>query len=289
MDARGYENVGPGDRASGGGFRSSPQGTPPERAASCEGHASRTKGRRCGNGGLGGLRLPRLTPCVAVVLSLATVLASSTEARAQSAPPQSPYSMFGGKLLDGGQSAIGAGFGWPGLFFEYDIGVSSAFNLGFRGDLYFGNPFGGFDVGLGFGFAVPMRIRIAQLQRVDLALKLAPRFFAGQLDVNQADLRDKAFVVGIGFEPGLLVGVRVHEKVNVIAGVSFPVLFAIDTDHEQTEVWFPIAAFGGAELALSDEFNLFGTLGVGPSIHAGGRRTKAEAYFGLYLGFEYAL
>lgn len=226
--------------------------------------------------------------CALVVLAGAVLLASA-DARAQSTVPEGPFSTLGGKLLPAHEQAIAAGFGWPGMFFEYDIGVSNPFNLGFRGDLYFGNPFGGFDVGLGFGFAVPMRLRIAQIKRVDLALKLAPRFFAGQLDVNQRDFRDKAFVIGIGFEPGILVGVRVHEKVNVIAGVSFPFLLAIDTNHDETEVWFPIAAFGGAELALSDRFNLFGTLGVGPSIHGGGRRTKAEAYFGLLLGFQYRL
>ena len=222
-------------------------------------------------------------------MALGAALLAASPARAQSAAPDSPFSTLGGKLLTAHEQAIAAGFGWPGMFFEYDIGVSNAFNLGFRGDLYFGNPFGGFDVGLGFGFSVPMRLRIAQIKRVDLALRLAPRFFAGQLDVNQADLRDKAFVIGIGFEPGILVGVRVHRIVNIVAGVSFPFLLAIDLDHDSTEVWFPIAAFGGAEVSLSDRFNLFGTLGVGPSIHGGGRRTRAEAYFGLAIGFQYRL
>ena len=89
----------------------------------------------------------------AFFLALALVIAAPATARAQSVP-EGPLSMFGGKLLRGHEQAIAAGFGWPGMFFEYDIGVSNPFNLGFRGDLYFGNPFGGFDVGLGFGFSV---------------------------------------------------------------------------------------------------------------------------------------
>lgn len=219
-------------------------------------------------------------------LAFAAVLLAAAPARAQSASPESPFSTLGGKLLDHGEDAIATGFGWPGIFFEYDLGVSSSFNLGFRGDLYFGNPFGGFDVGLGFGFAVPMRLRIAQLHRVDLAIKLAPRFYLGQLDANRRDFDDKAFVLGIGFEPGILVGVRVHEQVNIIAGASFPLLFAFDADHEEMEVWFPVVAFGGAEIGLSPNFNLFGQVSVGPAIHGGGDRTRAEALFALMFGLE---
>lgn len=222
--------------------------------------------------------------------ALAAVLFASSAASAQQqAVPEGPISTLGGKLLDAHESAIAAGFGWPGLFFEVDWGVSSAFNFGLRADLYFGSPFGGFDVGLGFGFAVPMRIRIARLGRVDLAVKLAPRFFVGQLDVNQADRTDHAFVLGFGFEPGMLVGVRVHRQVNVVASATFPFLIALDFDHEETEVWFPIVVSGGAELGLSDRFNLFGLLSVGPSIHGGGRHTRAEAYFGLMFGLQYRL
>lgn len=222
-------------------------------------------------------------------MALSAVLLGTSAAQAQHAVPEGPFSTLGGKLLQGHDNAFVAGFGWPGLFAEYDVGVSSSFNLGFRGDLYFGNPFGGFDVGLGFGFAVPMRVRIAQVGRVDLAVKLAPRFFMGQLDVNQRDFRDRAFVLGFGFEPGLLVGVRVHQKVNIIAGASFPFLFAIDFDHEVSEVWFPIVAFGGCELGLSDRLNLFGAVSVGPSIHGGGDRTRAEAFFGLVFGLQWKI
>lgn len=226
------------------------------------------------------------TRSIILACALGAVLCIARTAEAQQGAPDSPFSTIGGKVLDRGDNAIVAGFGWPGLFFEYDIGIANGFNLGFRGDLYFGNPFGGFDVGLGFGFAVPMRLRIAQLRRVDLAILLKPRFYLGQLDSNRRDFRDDPFVIGFGFEPGLLVGVRVHEKVNVVAGATFPFMIAFVVDHEATEVWFPVVAFGGAELGLSERFNLFGIVSVGPSIHGGGDRTRAEAVFGLVFGLQ---
>jgi hypothetical protein len=226
---------------------------------------------------------------VVSALVLAAVLSTARVSEAQPAVADGPLSTLGGKLLAGGDSAIATGFGWPGLFFEYDIGVSNAFNLGFRGDLYFGNPFGGFDVGLGFGFSVPMRVRIAQLRRVDIAVELAPRFYVGQLDANRRDFSDKAFVIGFGFEPGILIGVRVHRQVNIVAGASFPFLIALDVDHEEMEVWFPVVAFGGAELGLSERFNLFGAISVGPAIHGGGDRTRAEALFALVFGLQWKL
>jgi len=230
------------------------------------------------------MKIVQRTVLSAVVL--AAVVSVAAPSQAQSTVPEGPFSTLGGKLLSSGENALAAGFGWPGIFFEYDLGVSNAFNLGFRGDLYFGNPFGGFDVGLGFGFAVPMRVRIAQLRRVDLALKLSPRFFVGQLDANRRDFSDNTFAIGIGFEPGILVGVRVHRQVNIIAGASFPFMVAFVVDHEEMEVWFPIVAFGGAEVGLSETFNLFGAISVGPAIHGGGDRTRAEALFALVFGLQ---
>ncbi|MBI2895246.1 MAG: hypothetical protein HYY06_16955 [Deltaproteobacteria bacterium] len=226
-----------------------------------------------------------------VLASLLSVLTAPIAARCQRARDQGPpFSVFGGELLRSSESTIAAGFGWPGLFVQYDAGVSQRFGIGFRGDLFFGSPVGGFDTGMGFGLSVPMRLQLIRLRRVGIALKLAPRFFVGQLDVNRGKGHpDDELLLGFGFETGPLVSVHVHRQIDVIAGLTVPFLLAVDVDDRFSEVWFPVVAFGGAELSLSRDFNLWSTVSIGPAIHGGELATKAEAYFWFMFGFEYRI
>lgn len=225
------------------------------------------------------------------LLALVAVLAVPIGARAQrSAAAGPPFSVFGGRLLRTSESVIAAGFGWPGLFVQYDLGLSERLGLGFRGDLFFGSPVGGFDTGMGFGLSVPMRLKLIHLRRVDIALRLSPRFFVGQLDVNRGRGHpDDELLLGFGLETGPLVSVHVHRQVDVIAGLTMPFLIAVDVDDRFSEVWFPIVVFGGAEFSLSRDFDLWSTVSIGPAIHGGELSTKAEAYFWFMFGFAYRI
>lgn len=76
---------------------------------------------------------------------------------------------------------------------------------------------------------VPLTIRLYQKDqiRLDLYTKIGGRF-QGVLDPDKNDKRDSVLnSTALIFEPGLLVTVKLSEKLNIQSGVTFPVLYQV--------------------------------------------------------------
>lgn len=218
-------------------------------------------------------------------------------------------SQFGGQTLPG-RNALAAGGLYPSLWFQFTLGLSRRFDLGFRGDLFYASPLEN-EYGPGLGFSLPMRLALTQGGKVSIALKLAPSVIAGEFEDDELDGRycrhtaggwrcwndpddfydgynDDDFGFGMGFEFGVLMGIPV-KIVNIIVGITSPFHIVFFEDHDGADIYFPIAGYGGAEVRLTDRLNVFGLIQPGVSYHSNERGTEMEGFFRFWAGIEYAL
>jgi hypothetical protein len=75
--------------------------------------------------------------------------------------------------------------------------------------------------------SIPLTLRLYEKEqiRLDLYTKIGARF-QGVLDPDKNDNRDSLLTsTALAFEPGLLVTVKLNDKLNLQSGVTFPLLF----------------------------------------------------------------
>ena len=219
-------------------------------------------------------------------------------------------SQLGGQTLQG-RNALATGGLYPGLWFQFTMGLSPRFDLGFRGDLNYASPLET-TYGPNFVFSLPMRLSIAHGQKVSVALKLAPSFLAGEMEDDEfkgqychavgptgwhchrglngfyGDAADSDFGMGFGFEFGVLVGIPV-KIVNIIFGLTTPFAIVFFEDHDGADIYIPFAGFGGAEIRVGERLNVFGLIQPGMSVHTTTYGTEMEGFFRFWGGIEYAL
>lgn len=219
--------------------------------------------------------------------------------------PAGGSSQFGGQILQ--RNALAAGGLYPGLFFQYTMGMSRRFDLGFRGDLYYASPVET-TYGPGLGFSLPMRLGLLQGQKLSIALRMQPSFIMGDFEDDHGychshgrdgwhchdnrgdfyDYDDDDFGIGFGFEFGVLFGIPVR-IVNIIFGITTPFTIVFFEDHDGADVFFPVAGFGGVEVRVAERLNVLGLVQPGITFHSNEARHHTEGFFRLWGGIEYAL
>lgn len=216
------------------------------------------------------------------------LFASESSALAQglprSVPTNGPFSLQGARTLRRGESALMAGLGWPSAFFEYDIGISQRFNLGFRGDLYYGSPFLDFITAFGGGFSVPMRIHLWGRNRIDIGFGLRPGIDVGESELfgQEGVFRDDAgFAIHLG-DPAFLFDITPIDVLTVFARAEVQLALVFVPDPDETYFVGTVSFSGGIELSLARDLNLFVLSGVGPGFAKRGK-------FGRRLHFRFAI
>ena len=222
-----------------------------------------------------------------VLLSMPAVAGAQDDSRG-------PFSLRGGKLIGNGEQAIAAGFGWPGVFFEWDTGISSDFGLGVRGDVLYGSPTSSsgslLETHLGALVSAPMRLALSESRKVGIALGLRPGVYVGQFSGSRgARFGDDSTGLGFLVEGGILLTIAVSESLNVVCGGTVPVLVLVVLDADGTELFFPVVPFGGIELGLADDLNLSAVLEFGPALHVHEPEAELEATIRALFGIQYLL
>jgi hypothetical protein len=214
-------------------------------------------------------------------------------------------SIMGGQTLPKGRNAIAAGGFYPSMAWgQFTFGLAQSFDLGLRGDFFYASPLATGPFGYGFGFSVPMRVGISQTNKVGFALKLAPDVIMGDFadydygacysyrgDVichgdpywNRRYYNDR-YADEFGFGVGFPVSI-----VNIITGITTPFHIVFLSDADVTGIIFPIAPFGGAEVRLTDDLNVFGMGQFGISIESWSGYRDTDSFFRFWAGIEYAL
>lgn len=221
---------------------------------------------------------------------LLVVTAPTQAQRAASGPTEGPFSLWGARTLRQRQSALMAGIGWPSAFFEFDFAPSNRFNLGFRGDLYYGSPFLDFNTAFGGGFSVPMRIHLWGKDRVDLGIGFRPG-----LDIGEAALfgrsgiyeNDAGFAIHFG-DPAFLFDITPTDSLTIFARAEVQLALVLVPDAEDEYFVATVSFTGGIEIALSRDLNLFVLTGVGPGFTRRGRFDR-RFHFRFAFGIQFLL
>ena len=252
----------------------------------------------------------RALPLAVCALLLAVPVASEAQRRPFNA---GGVSVLGGQILPQNHNALAAGGLYPSIAWgQYTFALGRTFDLGLRGDLFWASPLSTNAFGWGFGFGVPMRIGLSQGQKVSFALKLAPDFIIGEFGSDYYgcyhdrfgtlycrgqpgwsrryynDYYGDDYGYGFGVDFGLLVGIPVS-IVNIICGITSPFHLVYLSDAEVTGFSFPIAPFGGAEVRLTDNLNVFGMFQFGVAFETWEGYHSNDGYFRFWAGIEYAM
>lgn len=225
---------------------------------------------------------------------LFALLSVPSASLAQEGSSRGPFSIHGGRLIGNGESALSAGAGWPGAYFQYDLGISSSFDLGLRGDLLWGAPTTTtgslLQTHVGLLASAPMRLALSETRKIGMALGLRPGVYLGRFTGSRgARFGDDATGLGFLVEPSILFTIAPTRSVNVVAGARLPVLVLLVPDAGVTELYFPILPFGGLELGLADDLNATFLLAFGPGLHVHEPETGLEVGFQALFGISYLL
>ncbi len=253
-----------------------------------------------------GSRRAGLLSCVVAVAVLAPGAASAQRRMFNAGG----VSQLGGQIVPPNRNALMAGGLYPSIMWgQYTLGMSQTFDLGLRADFYIASPLSTGDFGMGFGFGVPMRIGLSDSNKVSFALKLAPDFVLGEFGDNdwgwcysdrfgrrycqgnrdwRDDYYDDPFGIGFGLEFGLLVGIPVS-IVNIVTGITSPIHFVYVDGPDDFVFVFPFAPFGGAEVRVADDLNVFGMFQFGMAIQKWENDTDLDGFFRFWAGIQYAM
>ncbi len=213
---------------------------------------------------------------LAAALGLSIVVLAAT-AHAQRLGDR--YSMLGAPLRSG-QNVVGGGLGWPGLWGQYDMGLSDGFSLGLRAGLGYGSPIA-FQGGYGLSVAVPMRIGLSSGDKVSIALTLTPTgdllfggystwgpYCTGPFGTYNCWVTATYAIFSFGFEPGVMVGINLgrNKPITVLVGGAVPLAWYLPTGGNAGG-WFAgaVVAQGGVEIQVIPKLNVGGLLRVGPA------------------------
>jgi hypothetical protein len=233
------------------------------------------------------------------------VLASGSVAAARRPRVVRTVSVEGGQTLGRGGAALATGGLFPGVFVEYLTGVDDRADVGVRGDLFWSSPYSAEGFGTGLGVSLPLRLGLARGPHAAVAFRVAPDMVLGRFgpmagcDCVARDAFGSCIELacdgpargrpgmGIGCDLGVNVGIPIG-NVNVLAGASSPIHYVVSPG--RTDLYVPIAPFGGAEVRLANDLNVFGLAQLGTALHdPSGQPTRAETFARLWGGIEVGL
>lgn len=203
-------------------------------------------------------------------------------------PTSGVLSLWSGRTLGNGHTAVAAGVGWPGLFVELAFALSSRFNIGGRLQVNYGSPLMGMGTGIGGDVQVPIRYHFFGRADLDLALAIRPGFTFGQgALVGQEGTFANDFGWGTRLDAGVLLGAHVSDAVTltlgVLAGVGLSEVTGTDL-----EVFGSFYGTTGLEIVVSRDTMIFALVEGGYGL-ARGERFDTTVILRLWLGLAYEL
>ena len=196
---------------------------------------------------------------------LIAVLALAEPARADDRPTSGDMSLFSGRTLGNGETALAAGLGWPWLWGQITLAPSSTFNLGIRGLVLYGSPIMGLGSGVGGGASLPIRIWIGGTEKLDVSIAIEPGGAAGEgaLAGQEATFADDFGWLVFG-DAGVLLGMQLSEAVTLTLGALGEVAYVSVPDSSDGDhlVGGALAALG-IEALMSRDTMLFADLRAG--------------------------
>ena len=208
-------------------------------------------------------------------------------------------SLQSGRTLGVGETMIGAAAGWPWIWAQVELGLSSAFNLGVRVAMLYGSPIMALEAGVGGELAVPMRIHVYGQHDHDLDVSIfaTPAFTFGEA----AGVGEGGTVFSGDFgwssrlELGALIGYRAMERFTLLFGLGGHVGFVHTEAVGDPEVIGGLLARFGLEGLISRDTMLFavaeGGVGFVPDRGAGAPlfRGGVPPILRISLGVAYLL
>lgn len=174
-------------------------------------------------------------------------------------PTSGEASLLSGRTLGVGETMIGGGAGWPGIFATFQHALTSSFNLGARAALTYGSPLMGLEPGIGGDVGFPMRIHLFGEGDLDLAAYLEPAFAFGEGaamgEVGNVFSGDFGWSSRLEF--GGLIGFHVQERLTVLVGAGGMLGFVHVPDAGDPSVVGGATARIGIEGLISRDTMLF--------------------------------
>jgi hypothetical protein len=124
-------------------------------------------------------------------------------------------------------------------------------------------------------FAVPLTLRMYEKDqiRMDFYAKAGLRF-QGVLDPDKNDIRDSTLTsTALNFEAGLLLTVKVNEKLNLQSGVTFPVFYQFSPSAIFENVYPGMLHLGGNYM-ISEKSTVFVKTAFGAALGGSGDTQK---------------
>jgi hypothetical protein len=216
-------------------------------------------------------------------LTIAAAVLCCTSALAQTISVSEPtvtrgqgWSLYSGYTVGGGNTALAAQLGWPGISAsvlhgatpKFDLGGRVAFNYGFEGIVT--------DVLPGLKFQGLARISLLDSQQLGLALEFSPGpfFYFGRVST----------LVGLGLPVGLSAGIPVGSAIMLNAGMDVPMFIRFGAGGYFT---IPLLFGGGVEYFIDRNLAASFNLKMGPAINT--RVGRADFAFHALLGVAYRL
>lgn len=204
-------------------------------------------------------------------------------------PTSGDFSILSGRTLGVRTKALAAGVGWPGVWAEFDTGLSSRFTLGVRATVLYGSPLLGFGNGIGGELSVPLRLHLYGHQDLDLAISLRPAVVLGQgALVGSTNTFSNDFGFGVRGEGGVLLGMRLTDAVTFVLGVNAGAGFNSVPDAAQHHLLGLIRGVIGIEALVSRDTLLFAVAEGGYGFAPANTYDK-HVIVGLSLGLAYEL
>lgn len=205
-------------------------------------------------------------------------------------------SQIGSRTMPPGASAVAGGSGFPSaLWLQWATGVTDAFDVGVRADVYGASPLDGLALGPAAGLSVPMRLSLGSSGPVAFALRVAPDVVRGQVvdDFCHAPGQTRWHChdgsgTAMGVDVAILGGVS-SARARFVGGIGSPIHVAGVDDRAGAELVVPMTVIGGIEVPIVRGVELVGLAQPGVAFHRSPDDTSLDGYLRFEIGLQSAL
>ena len=179
---------------------------------------------------------------------------------AHARPTSGEASLHSGRTLGVGETIVGGGLGWPGIYAIVEHGLTSSFNLGARVSLDYGSPLMALEPGAGAELGGPLRVYLFGEGAVDFAAYLEPviSFGEGAAMGEIGSVYRHDFGWSSRLEFGGLIGIRPQERLTLLFGAGGYVGFThVPAAGDLSPLGAALAKFGVEGLISRDTMLFF--------------------------------
>jgi len=189
------------------------------------------------------------------------------------------FTLLGGETLGVSENAFRVGAGFPNLYGAYHMPITDGFEVIPKFTFFYGADTTVPDVGDTFG--MELKFRLIQSGGFALSLFADPAFI-----VAYHPNLSMGFRIGA---PGVITSYCFKGKYYLIGGLKIPFGFLFYTKGPGKDfvAMIPIMFTLGGEFQLSNDFNFFFVMDMGPTIYAGSGGSATEFTPIVNIGFSY--